>query len=92
MPVTALAPSAATTASGGIEASIGEKLRIATAASQPTNNPMLPPMPQPSYQHLTDEDLKAIFAYLKSVPPIKNQVPEWVPPAGGAPGPAAGTH
>ena len=54
--------------------------------------PMLPPMPQPSYQHLTDEDLKAIFAYLKSVPPVKNQVPEWVPPAGGAPGPAAGTH
>jgi hypothetical protein len=33
------------------------------------------------YRNLSDEDLKAIFAYLKSIPPIKNKVPDPVPPA-----------
>ena len=46
--------------------------------------PILPPMPWPAYKNLNNEDLKAIFAYLKSVPPIKNKVPDAVlasPPA-----------
>ncbi len=43
---------------------------------------ILPPMPWEMYRQFTDEDLKAIFAYLKSVPPIKNKVPDPVPPAG----------
>jgi mono/diheme cytochrome c family protein len=45
---------------------------------------ILPPMPWPAYRNLSDEDLKAIFAYLKSLPPIKNKVPDAVlapPPA-----------
>jgi cytochrome c553 len=42
---------------------------------------ILPPMPWPMYRNLSDEDLKAIFAYLKSIPPIKNKVPDPVPPA-----------
>jgi hypothetical protein len=33
-----------------------------------------------NYGKLTDDDLKAMFAYLKTVPPIANQVPEPVPP------------
>lgn len=37
--------------------------------------PILPPMPWPNVAHMTDDDLKAIFAYLKSIPPIKNAVP-----------------
>jgi hypothetical protein len=37
---------------------------------------ILPPMPWQVYGQMTDEDLGAIFAYLKSVPPIRNQVPE----------------
>jgi mono/diheme cytochrome c family protein len=44
--------------------------------------PIMPPMPWPAYQHLTDEDLKAIFAFLKSLPPIVNHVPAYQPPAG----------
>ena len=36
---------------------------------------ILPPMPWPGYRQLTDEDLKAIFAYLRSIPAIKNEVP-----------------
>ena len=41
---------------------------------------LLPPMPWPSYVHATDEDLRAIFSYLKSTRPIKNVVPEPIPP------------
>jgi mono/diheme cytochrome c family protein len=42
---------------------------------------ILPPMPWMWYGKMTDEDLKAVFAYLKSIPPIKNHVPAPVPPA-----------
>jgi hypothetical protein len=44
--------------------------------------PILPPMPWPSLAAATDRDLRAIFAYLKSVPPAKNAVPEPVEPPG----------
>lgn len=37
--------------------------------------PILPPMPWPYLAQATDDDLKAVFAYLKSLPPIKNAVP-----------------
>lgn len=37
---------------------------------------VLPPMPIPVYRQMTDADLKAIYAYLRTVPPIVNQVPE----------------
>ena len=47
-----------------------------------TSRAIQPPMPWPAYQHLTDEDLKAIYAYLRSVPPIPNRVPDYAPPAG----------
>ncbi len=40
---------------------------------------ILPPMPWNEYAKLTDADLKAIFTYIKSVKPIKNQVPASVP-------------
>ncbi|BDG10238.1 diheme cytochrome c-553 [Anaeromyxobacter paludicola] len=38
--------------------------------------PVLPPMPWPNLAAATDEDLRAIWAYLRSIPPVKNQVPE----------------
>jgi hypothetical protein len=37
------------------------------------------PMPQDNFAKLTDEDLKSIFAYLKSLEPIENMVPESIP-------------
>jgi cytochrome c553 len=37
---------------------------------------ILPPMPWPMIGQLSDEDLKSVFAYLKSVPAIQNEVPE----------------
>jgi mono/diheme cytochrome c family protein len=35
-----------------------------------------PPMPWEVYGRLPDEDLKAIYAYLRSIPPVHNRVPE----------------
>jgi mono/diheme cytochrome c family protein len=42
---------------------------------------ILPPMPYPMYRNFTDADLGAIFAYLQSIPPVRNRVPEPLPPA-----------
>jgi hypothetical protein len=41
---------------------------------------LLPPMPWLNAAALTDRDLKAVFAYLKSLTPIRNQVPPPRPP------------
>ncbi len=41
---------------------------------------LLPPMPWQAIGHLNDEDLKAMFTYLQSIPPVHNQVPGPVPP------------
>jgi hypothetical protein len=37
-------------------------------------------MPWPNCARMTDDELKAIFAYLKTLPPIKNVVPAPIPP------------
>jgi mono/diheme cytochrome c family protein len=52
-----------------------------TGRHQGRGRPILPPMPYPSLAGLTDPDLKAVFAYLRSIPAIKNRVPDPVPPA-----------
>jgi cytochrome c553 len=36
---------------------------------------LLPPMPWQSYKNMTDEDIKSIFAYLKTTKPVENIVP-----------------
>ncbi len=41
---------------------------------------LLPPMPWPEYAHMTDGDLRAIFAYLHSLKPIENAVHDPIPP------------
>ena len=41
---------------------------------------ILPPMPWQSMAKMTDDDLKAVFAYLLSLKPIPNKVPEPIPP------------
>jgi mono/diheme cytochrome c family protein len=42
---------------------------------------LLNPMPWRMYAMSSDDDLKAIFAYLKTVPAISNRVPNPLPPA-----------
>ena len=40
------------------------------------SRPILPPMPWQAFRNLTDEDLKAIFSYLRTVAPVHNRVPD----------------
>ena len=44
------------------------------------SRPILPPMPWAVYRNMTDDDLKAIFAYLRTIPPVINHVPDPIPP------------
>jgi mono/diheme cytochrome c family protein len=41
---------------------------------------ILPPMPWSNYRQMGDADLKAVFAYLRTIKPISNHVPEPMPP------------
>jgi cytochrome c553 len=50
------------------------------------NRPVLPPMPIQAYTSLSDDDIRALHAYLMSRPPVKNRVPASIP----APPPASG--
>jgi hypothetical protein len=56
---------------------------VRTGRHEGVGLPILPPMPYPALAAATDEDLKAIFAYLKSLPPIHNKVPRPVDPPEG---------
>jgi hypothetical protein len=42
--------------------------------------PILPPMPWEFIRKLTDDDLKSVYAYLKSLPAVNNKVPAPVAP------------
>ena len=46
------------------------------------SRPILPPMPWNWYGQLPDDDLKAMFAYLKSIPAVANRVPIPLSPDG----------
>jgi hypothetical protein len=46
-----------------------------------TARQILPPMPWPMYRNATDDDLKSIYAYLRTIKPIVNHVPDVQPPA-----------
>ncbi|MEJ0088841.1 MAG: c-type cytochrome [Limisphaerales bacterium] len=47
-----------------------------------SGRPILPPMPWPASASLSDDDLKAVFAYLRSLAPINNNVPGPLNPEG----------
>ena len=49
-----------------------------------TSRDILPPMPWENVAKMTDADLKAIFVYLQSIPPIVNHVPDPLPPPAAA--------
>ena len=52
-----------------------------------TSRPVLPPMPWQTLRNLADDDLKAMYAYLRTLKPIKNRVPDPVPPSSGTDAP-----
>jgi mono/diheme cytochrome c family protein len=48
---------------------------------------LLPPMPWPNTAQMTESDLRALVAYLRSLPPVKHAVPKSLPPGGEYTGP-----
>jgi mono/diheme cytochrome c family protein len=58
---------------------------------------IFPPMPVPTYNNMSDQDVRAIVAFLRTVTPVHNEVPESkykmpqqaMPPAKGRPAPPA---
>jgi cytochrome c553 len=48
------------------------------SGKKPEGDPLLPPMPWSVYRNMTDDDLKAIYTYLRTLPPVKNNVKEAV--------------
>jgi hypothetical protein len=44
------------------------------------SRPIMPPMPWQVYRNLTDEDLRAVWSYLRTIPPIENRPPDYDPP------------
>ena len=60
------------------------KATIRTGRHMGRGRAVLPPMPIQVYKNFTDADLEAIFAYLRTIPAVKNSVPEPRTPAGPA--------
>lgn len=54
---------------------------IKTGKHAGVGRPIMPPMPWLAMSHLTEDDLRAIFRYLQTIPPIRNRVPDYQPPA-----------
>jgi hypothetical protein len=50
-------------------------IRHGKLKGQENGRSLLPPMPWFVYKNMTDEDLKSIFAYLKTLPAVRNVVP-----------------
>lgn len=55
---------------------------IRTGRHMGRSRPINPPMPWPAYRNATDDELKSVFAYLRSLKPIVNHVPDYQPPPG----------
>ncbi|MCK6559042.1 cytochrome C [candidate division KSB1 bacterium] len=53
----------------------GEILHAITAGVNKNGDPLFPMMPYPLYNQLAEEDAHAIVAYLRTLPPIVNEVP-----------------
>jgi hypothetical protein len=59
-------------------------LREGKLKGLPGSRSILPPMPWEMFKHMTDPELKAVFAYLKSIKPVSNIVPQPLPPVSAA--------
>jgi Cytochrome c len=76
-----LTPDQATGLGGWTDEMFIKSLR--TGKHMGTGRQILPPMPWEDIGRLTDQDLKDMFAYLKSLPPVRNAVPQPIPPGSG---------
>ncbi len=49
-------------------------IKAMRTGKKPEGEPVLPPMPWPMIGQMTDEDLKSVYAYLRTLRPIVNNV------------------
>jgi mono/diheme cytochrome c family protein len=49
---------------------------LRTGRHMGVSRPILPPMPWFNYGKMKQEDLQAVYAYLRSIPPVRNEVPD----------------
>lgn len=52
------------------------KKTLRTGRHWGVSRPILPPMPWQNYGRATDEDLSAIYSYLRTLKPVRNQIPD----------------
>jgi mono/diheme cytochrome c family protein len=52
---------------------------IRTGRHMGTSREIMPPMPWPAFRNASDEDLKSIYAYLRTLKPVVNHVPDGQP-------------
>jgi mono/diheme cytochrome c family protein len=74
-----------------------EIIRAVREGIRPDGTVMGPPMAFPFYRDISDRDMQAIVAYMRSVPPVRNEVPRstyniplppnWGPPVASVPEP-----
>jgi hypothetical protein len=53
---------------------------IRTGRHMGTSRPIAPPMPWLAFRNYSDHDLHAIWSYLRSLKPLTNHVPDYLPP------------
>ncbi len=56
-------------------------VRVLRTGVRPDGRGLVPVMPWPSYSALTDEDMRALVAYLRSLPPTHHKVPPMAGPS-----------
>ena len=71
-----LTPDDQTGIGGWSEENFVNAMRTGKHMGIPDGRPIMPPMPWFQVANMTDEDMKAVFAYLKSLPAINNKVPD----------------
>ncbi len=52
---------------------------LRTGRHMGTSREIMPPMPWTALRNLTDEDLKSMYAYLRTLTPVVNHVPDSQP-------------
>jgi hypothetical protein len=79
-----LTPDKETGIGGWTEEMFIRTIRTGKHEGRPTGREILPPMPWRNFSHptigLPDSALKDIWAYLRALPPVRNQVPQPLPP------------
>lgn len=75
-----LTPDSTTGIGAWSEETFVKTLRTGKHLGLENGRPIMPPMPWQLIGQMTDEDLKAVYTFLREVPAINNKVPAPIPP------------